>query len=385
MTYVRRQILSNGVYAQRWYPSAEVVVNASMMLPNEWLDTAQHKSLIPDEFLSNIQKLSFLSDESLSNKQNISILGDEFTSRISRSSELSTEFGGTSLFTVPALLPIEFISTLNKISVIANEYKSGFISSNVLSNEILKSIRETSLLESEFISGIIKQSLLTGEFISSPRMTNLISSEWNRFFQKEGTLNNEFLLGVRSTEILSSELVSFLLRVSYLPFEFSGTFAPINVISAFLALEWLSALIPTITVIAPPTDYVVLMPAKGASVVRLPDFPAIDTYNTKTLAADYGEYLPSGVQLTGTPNVSLSVSSGRDPAPQDRIVFGPLITTAPVSEGGSGLPNTAVEFQIQPSPANGSIVYIVTFSNLMRTDGTDIESGYCRLPVNAPN
>jgi hypothetical protein len=117
---------------------------------------------------------------------------------------------------------------------------------------------------------------------------------------------------------------------------------------------------------------------------RLPDFDPVAPDEVQTLAHDFGNLLPSGVSLTGTPTVTITVHSGTDPAPQDRLVANtPQIGTvgASLPLAGSGVPSAAVLFQFSGGVAG--TIYVVE-TRCARSDGDTIV-GWNRLPCIAPS
>ncbi len=86
------------------------------------------------------------------------------------------------------------------------------------------------------------------------------------------------------------------------------------------------------------------------------------------MAIDFGNFLPAGVTLTGTPTIALSVSYGTDAAPQSRLVGGPVVGTA---RDGTGIANTAIVFQIGSCVA-GTIYVIDAYC--LRSDGDTAEA-----------
>jgi hypothetical protein len=77
------------------------------------------------------------------------------------------------------------------------------------------------------------------------------------------------------------------------------------------------------------------MPVSGS----LPD---VMPHQAQTIAFDFGNLLPPGITLTGTPSVILTTSFGPDNAPQSRIVDGPSIGEVDKSVGGTGVANAAI-------------------------------------------
>lgn len=80
--------------------------------------------------------------------------------------------------------------------------------------------------------------------------------------------------------------------------------------------------------------------------MRVPQFsPIASTVEQQTLTIDFGLRLPAGVQLTGTPTVTLTTLDGTDSTPQARLSAGPSIGTAP-PPNGSGVFEAAILFQV---------------------------------------
>ena len=75
------------------------------------------------------------------------------------------------------------------------------------------------------------------------------------------------------------------------------------------------------------------------------------------MGVDFGGYLRQGSTLTSAPTLVASVSLGTDPSPQSRIIGGPTIGTIPSNEGGTGLANTAILWQIDQCLAG--VTYVI--------------------------
>lgn len=116
------------------------------------------------------------------------------------------------------------------------------------------------------------------------------------------------------------------------------------------------------------------MPAIGA-------LPPVAPNQKQTMAIDFGQFLPSGVTLTGTPTVTLSTSFGSDPAADSRVVSGPSIGTVSAALNGSGVVNAAIIFQV--ANCLPGVNYIVE-SYCDRSDG-DVAEASTRFPCNQPS
>ena len=130
-----------------------------------------------------------------------------------------------------------------------------------------------------------------------------------------------------------------------------------------------------------PFDYVALLrPRLGNMPGIIPPLPAMAPDQVQTMGMDFGLFLPSGVTLTGTPTLTLGVASGTDPDPQSHLSFGPTVGTLPTAQGGSGVTDTAIIFQI--SGAIGEVTYSVE-GVCTRSDG-DRAEGWVLLPCISP-
>ena len=74
--------------------------------------------------------------------------------------------------------------------------------------------------------------------------------------------------------------------------------------------------------------------------------PPVGPSQEQTCALDFGRVLPPGVTLTGSPAVTITVSSGDDPNPQLRLTRAGSVGTAAKAIGGTGVTNAAVLFQV---------------------------------------
>ena len=109
-------------------------------------------------------------------------------------------------------------------------------------------------------------------------------------------------------------------------------------------------------------------------------FPPISPAQKQTFSFDFGQFLPPGVTLTGTPTVALTTVYGTDSSPLSRITGGPTIGTVPTSLGGSGIANTAILFQLFGCLAG--VQYVIE-TVCTRSDG-DVAEGSARLQSNPP-
>jgi hypothetical protein len=112
---------------------------------------------------------------------------------------------------------------------------------------------------------------------------------------------------------------------------------------------------------------------------NLPPIDELVQVQTVTFDFGAGAYLPNGVTLQGTPTVMISVKSGTDGTPNDRVLQAPRIGTAP-APNGSGRTDCAVLVQIGQCP--GPVTYLVQCV-CARSDG-DIASMDVILPVREP-
>lgn len=113
---------------------------------------------------------------------------------------------------------------------------------------------------------------------------------------------------------------------------------------------------------------------------ELQDFPYIAPDQVQTCAIDFGNFLPTGVTLTGTPTLSFTVHSGIDPNPSSRVLTGPQVGTIPTTLGGTGITNAAVQFQL--GTCLGSVIYLISL-HCDRSDG-DVAQGWSHIACVAP-
>lgn len=81
-------------------------------------------------------------------------------------------------------------------------------------------------------------------------------------------------------------------------------------------------------------------------MAQLITFPQIGPNQQQTMGVDFGQFLNSGVTLTGTPTVTISAIVGTDAAASSRITTTPTIGSIPTVSGGTGLASTAVTWQV---------------------------------------
>lgn len=116
------------------------------------------------------------------------------------------------------------------------------------------------------------------------------------------------------------------------------------------------------------------------------DLPDILIGQKQTLSFDFGRYLPSGVTLSGTPTVTITVSElppgATAPAVLDSEFTGiAQVGTVTVANGGSGVASTAVLRQMLPTVGLGIQYLLVIQAN--RSDG-DIAKSECHIRAVTP-
>lgn len=104
--------------------------------------------------------------------------------------------------------------------------------------------------------------------------------------------------------------------------------------------------------------------------------PPVGPNQLQTMGLDFGKFLPAGVTLTGTPTVTLSVSSGTDATPAARLTRAGAVGTISTADGGTGVTNAAVLFQVGTCVAK--VVYIADVV-CARSDG-DVAEGSLWFP-----
>lgn len=109
-------------------------------------------------------------------------------------------------------------------------------------------------------------------------------------------------------------------------------------------------------------------------------FPSVAPNQKQTISLDFGNFLPSGVTLTGTPTLNWIVKFGSDPTPTSHVTAGPIVGTISPTVGGSGIADTAILFQILGLLPG--VTYIVEIL-CNRSDG-DIAEGSAVLSCVSP-
>lgn len=109
----------------------------------------------------------------------------------------------------------------------------------------------------------------------------------------------------------------------------------------------------------------------------LEDFPNLQSGTQRqTLYADFGNFLPQGVTLVGTPTCVVSVVIGVDAAPQSRVLAGPTVGTA---VQGSNVANAAIRMQFRGLQG---VRYLLTWGCDRSDDDSvaDYNQIYCEVP-----
>lgn len=114
---------------------------------------------------------------------------------------------------------------------------------------------------------------------------------------------------------------------------------------------------------------------------KIPDFPCIiASLQVQTLVADFGNYLPLGVTLTGTPTVTIAVAADSgtpDPSAATRAAGPPYVVTP---TQGTAVPNTGIALQVRQMVAG--VKYLLTWS-CARSDG-DTLAAFNHITAVAP-
>ena len=100
----------------------------------------------------------------------------------------------------------------------------------------------------------------------------------------------------------------------------------------------------------------------------------------QTITIDFGGFLPPGVTLVGTPQVSLGLHWGDDADPQSRITGGPSVGTASQSPG-TGVTDAAVLVQVTGVGGNDYLAW----AKCDRSDGSDQASGWLYVNCVTPS
>lgn len=112
---------------------------------------------------------------------------------------------------------------------------------------------------------------------------------------------------------------------------------------------------------------------------QLPDFPCMAAGQKQTLVADFGQFLPPGVTLTGSPTVTSALAAsnqGADSNPSARLIGSAVVITP---SRGTDLANTGIAQQFLPL---GGVTYVLTWT-CPRSDG-DVAAGYNHVFCAAP-
>lgn len=132
--------------------------------------------------------------------------------------------------------------------------------------------------------------------------------------------------------------------------------------------------------VAAALKYIVKVPG-GRAMPFVRDNPPVSVGQKQTIAIDFGQFLPAGVTLIGTPDEDVTVyafSPEDDVEPGDIVAAGPQVGTAPIGIGGTGLTDTAILLEIE-CPTAG-VIYDIRLS-CGRSDGADTVVGTIRQPV----
>ena len=223
--------------------------------------------------------------------------------------------------------------------------------------EVGRLLNSDSLVATEALTRLLRDANTTAEWGTRP------------IFVVDGLASMEVGTGVLYDSDAALEYRVFL-KFVYAPF-----------VRALRRLNYVAALAPSdYTALAPKTSYVALA-RPGDMPQILPPLPDVATAQVQTMAVDFGFFLVTGVTLMGTPILNLGVSAGSDPDPQSRLNTEPAIGTSPTSQGGSGIVNAAVLFQV--ADCQSGVTYTVE-AICARSDG-DTAEAWTRFTVVDPN
>lgn len=96
------------------------------------------------------------------------------------------------------------------------------------------------------------------------------------------------------------------------------------------------------------------------------DFPDALIGQSQTLGFDFGNFLPAGVTLTGTPTVVATVIEGTNPAPDAEFTSAAAIGTISIADHGTGRASAAIKRRFTPTIAN---VHYLLVATCTRSDG----------------
>ena len=121
--------------------------------------------------------------------------------------------------------------------------------------------------------------------------------------------------------------------------------------------------------------------SKERTMAQLIVFPQIGPNQIQSMGVDFGQLLPANVTLTGTPTVTVTAVIGTDASAASRVTTTPIINTIPIPNGGTGIVNAAITWQV------GGVVSGVTYQAdvyCYTTSGDRVET-FVRFPGGVPS
>lgn len=100
------------------------------------------------------------------------------------------------------------------------------------------------------------------------------------------------------------------------------------------------------------------------------DFPDVLMGMGQTLGFDFGDFLPAGVTLSGTPTVVATVVQGTNPTPDGEFQGAAAVGTISIADHGTGKTNTAIKRRFVPTVAG---VQYLLVAKCLRSDGDTAE------------
>ena len=307
------------------------------------------------------------------------------------------------ILTVDGRAATEFLYVRQSDAVSAAEFNRALQSDGLGGIEALLVVPQSAAVAAESSTTVVANAAAATEWSGILLFTadGLAVLEFDAAFVRDGAAVTEVTASLRFDAMPSAEALIGVFHDASAPAEFSRLFqsdglAGIEILlfrildptRAFVrqVFQWLYTGVASSSEYAlrvPLLCYTAVLPSySGDDVPKIiPPLPSVASLQVQTCAIDFGVFLPSGVTLTGTPTVNLGVNSGSDASPQSRLSSPPSIGTVPTSRGGTGIPNTAVIFQI--SGCLNGVTYTVEVV-CPRSDG-DTAEAWTLLPCVDPS
>lgn len=351
---------NNQIIRVEW--QGQIPLTLDSLIPIEPGSSIAADKATPTESALNISSDTEIFDETSLVVSRLIISNAETGLGVSGDNEIPVEWSGGQATYADAQIPIEWVGLvlITPSSQIPIEYILDITRDGKSVLEFGFSISKSTLIPNEIDTQIAPDSNIPAEFRSTITSDNKILVEYTTEVIQ---VTSDLSIPIDWFEVVLYPTPRY--TRTALGLEYVSDIKPFHYVIDLLALR-----------------YVVLAqaPLPGIGMPQLSDFPAIAPNQIQTMAMDFGNFLPPGVTLTGTPDLNISVRSGFDGTPNSRITAGPTIGTAPSTIGGTGKTNTAILFQV--SNARNGVVYILEVV-CTRTDG-DVAEGWNHLPCAGP-